>query len=774
MPERSHRPLAVALFLFSFSLVLFELVLTRLFGVVLFAAFAHLALGLALLGISFGSVLQHMFPRIVPSEGLERRLGWLAIAQGLTTLLAVVCTLTFPLTTQFAEHPDGFGDRSTITWQLLDPVWFSALLPVLTIPFVIVGLAFAGTFQHRKEHIGRLYGADLVGGALGALIFLPLLDTMSGPDTAFVITLGAGLAGIVLFHAAKARAPMGLAGLTVLASLILLVVSASGGELMKVRYAAGYSEEQVSYTRWTALTRLSIHEDHRGTYVLLDNTSASHVILTEQERKHKALELNRSLVYRMHQPGARIAILAASAGPEVAVAQSYGHHGIDAIDIAAIGELVAERYPDSEINPYVVGDTRVIESDGRAAILHAEEPYDIIQMVHANLHSSAGLLSNAWSPSLLETKEAFRTYLEHLSDDGTLSFGRGPHTRSLVRSAHAALLELGYDKPAEHILYITGRATVMLVKKRAWTAEERDFVARAVEQMRGQEITLDPVFRDKGKYRKILNNASLMTDNRPYMDSQKKVRRTLGTAFWNMLTGGPDEVTATQVIYNTLVIQALFVVVMSGLLLGLPLLRRRAARMERVPGAWAGLLYVACLGYGYLAVEVVLIHELVLFVGHPTYAITVVVLALLLMSGLGSGFIQRWPGEVLTKRLHIVLGVVLALGALQAWLVPPLLHTFALGLPISVRLGLTFLALAPLGFVMGMPFPLAMRIIPEKASGIVPWAWALNGLMSVTASLGTVIISRLWGYSQAFAVALAFYVVALALAHRLRGVGEEA
>jgi hypothetical protein len=773
MQQSSHRPLAVALFLFSFGLVLFELVLTRLFGVVLFAAFAHLALGLALLGISLGSVLQHMFPRLVPDEGLERRLGWLALAQGLTTLLAVVCTLSFPLTTQFAEHPDGFGERSSITWDLLDPFWFSLLLPVLTVPFVIAGLGFSGTFQRRKEHIGRLYGADLVGGALGAVIFLPLLETMSGPDTAFVIVLSAGLAALVLFRAARAKAQAGLAGLAVLTAVILLVVSASGGELMKVRYAAGYSEDQVTYTRWTALTRLSIHEDHRGAYVLLDNTSASHVILSQQERAKKAQELNRALVYQLHEPGAHIAILAASAGPEVAVAQHFGHTGIDAIDIAAIGDLVADLYPDNPFNPYTVGDTRVLESDGRAAILHAEEPYDIIQMVHANLHSSAGLMANAWSPSLLETKEAFLTYLEHLSPDGTLSFGRGHSTRALLRSADAALRELGVEDPAQHILYITGNATVMLVKRRPWTGEERDRVADIVQALPTQRIALDPVFRDRGQYEKLARSASLMTDNRPYMDSPRKVRSTFGRALGSVLQGAQDEVEPAEVIYFALAIQVLFVLFMGCLLLALPALRREPTGLKGMPGVWAGLLYVACLGYGYLAVEVVLIHDLVLFVGHPTYAITVVVLALLLMSGLGSGLIQRWAPEVLTRRLRIVLVVVLGLVALQAWVIPPLLHSTALGLPIAARLAITFVCLAPLGFFMGMPFPLAMRILPAKASGIVPWAWALNGLMSVVASLGTVLISRLLGYSQALAVALAFYAVALLLAGELRKVGGE-
>jgi hypothetical protein len=771
MNERSHRPLAAALFLFSFGLVLFELVLTRLFGVVLFAAFAHLALGLALLGISIGAVLQHMFPRLVPDQGLERRLGWLALAQGLTTLLAVICTLGFPLTTQFEQPISGFGERSAITWDLLDPLWFTALLPILMVPFVIAGLAFAGTFQRRKASIARLYGADLVGGALGAVLFLPLLGSLSGPDTAFAITLSSGLAALVLFRAARARAPAGLAGLSMLCSVILLVVSASGGELLRVRYAAGYAEDQITYTRWTALTRLSIHEDRRGTYVLLDNTSASQVMLEQSEVTALLKEPNRALVYQLHEPGARVAVLAASAGPEVAVAQHFGHHHIDAIDIAAIGELVAERYPDSPVNPYVVGDTRTIESDGRAAILHAEQPYDIIQMVHANLHSSAGLLANAWSPSLLETEEAFLTYFDKLSDDGTLSFGRGPHTPALVRSANAALEELGVEKPAAHILYVTGRASVMLVKKRPWTSEERDKAVAIIEQIPGQDVYLDPVFRDRGRMRNIVLKDAVMTDNRPYVDSREEMKQTLKAAFARIFDGGDEEVNATQVIYNTLAIQVFFVVVMALLLLALPTLRRKPTGLKGLSGVWAGLTYVAALGYGYLAVEVVLVHELVLFVGHPTYAITVVVLALLLMSGLGSGLVQRWPERTLTLRLHLVLLVVLGLGALQAWVVPGWLHEHALGLPIAMRLGLTFLCLAPLGFVMGMPFPIAMRIIPEKASGIVPWAWALNGLMSVSASLGTVILSRLYGYSQAFAVALGFYVLALLLAGRLRKVG---
>ncbi|MCO4748299.1 MAG: hypothetical protein KC912_26125, partial [Proteobacteria bacterium] len=95
---KPHQAVATSMFLLSFALVLFELVLTRLFGVILFASFAHLALALAMLGISFGAVLQHLWPQLVPEEGLEDRLAWLSLIQGGATVIAALACLTFPVT----------------------------------------------------------------------------------------------------------------------------------------------------------------------------------------------------------------------------------------------------------------------------------------------------------------------------------------------------------------------------------------------------------------------------------------------------------------------------------------------------------------------------------------------------------------------------------------------------------------------------------------------------------------------------------------------------
>jgi len=762
------RALTIATFLLSFNLVLFELLLTRLFAVVLFAQFAHLALALALLGISVGAILQHLWPQLIPDEGLERRLAWIVLLQGVFTLLAVVATIEFPVTVQFDRPPVTYQERSHIKDDLLDPAWFMALLPVLSVPFSIAGLAFAGIFQRRKAHIGQLYGADLIGGAVAAVAFIPVLGSLAGPDAVFVVTLGAGIAGLLLVSPKVDKVLGGLSAAMVAFSGIALVAGLAG-EVFTVKYTAGYSDENVEYALWTPLTRIAVHTDEkRGTYMLLDNTSASEVFLDQAAAPRVRRLVNRGLVHDLHKSddkSARVAILAASAGGEVAIAQAEGWTHIDAIDIAGdIMHIVADRWPDNDYNPYAKPGVVPIASDGRAAILHASSDYRIIQMVHANLWSSAGLLSNAWSPSLLETKEAFATYLDRLDADGTVSFGRGGGTKVIARAAAQALRERGVKEPWRHMAYAAGSSTVLLVKPRPFTDAEAEVLRQAIQRYRRVDLVLDPGKEPDAKVRKMLLQGAVMTDDRPYLDDPELVSAHLESAM-QTVQGEKDRPLAA--VYRSIVIQTAFALVAGALFIGLPLLLRGRSASAGLKGVGLGILYVAGLGYGYLAVETVLIHELVLFVGHPTYAITVVILAMLLASGIGSVVVGRWAEDTLLMRLRMALVTVVVLGSVQAFVVPPILSSLALGLPTAVRMGLTFVLLFPLGFVMGMPFPLALRLLRPEASGVVPWAWAINGWMSVMASLMTVVISRMYGYSTAFGVALGAYVLALALAGAL-------
>jgi len=767
---------ALAMFALSFSLVLFELLLTRIFGIVLFAQFAHLALSLALLGISIGAVLQHLWPQLVPEKGFEERLALLGLLQGASMILAILAALHFPVTVQGDTAPTMFQERSVIIDELLNMNWFLLLLPVLVVPFTFAGLAFAGAFQRRKEHIGKLYGADLVGGGVSAVLFIPLLASLAGPDVVFVAFLATSLSAIALYRARGAQRPMQIAvGLSAAAG-ILTLIGFTGTEVLKVKTAAGYSESNVSYTEWTALTRLAIHEDKRGLYMLLDNTSASEIIRTPEEAARKTDEINRSVVYELHPPGAKIAILAASAGPEVAVARHYGHEDIEAIDIAGeIADIVAEKYPDAPANPYTPSTTKRVKADARAAILHSPEKYDVIQMVHANLHSNAGLLANAWSPALLETKEAFSLYLRRLKKTGTLSFGKGHYTSSIARAAAAALEEMGVREPWRHIAYVRSDSQVLLIKKRPWTVEQRDLLVEILARHgRNEPLYLDPTAPPTPRTIHMLYGGVVMTDDHPYVDTWKDVKEALDAQWERVKTTKDDKEgeTAIAALYRSVVVQCFFAIVAGFLFLFVPLFRRGPVGLVGVRRYGVGLVYVACLGYGYLALETVLIHELVLFVGHPTYAVTVVILSMLLSSGAGSVVAGRVPEDKVVRVLTSALGVVVVLGILQAFVFAEWLRENALGLPVWMRVAITGVMLSPLGLVMGMGFPLCLRIIPASAAGMVPWAWALNGWMSVVASLSTVLVSRLFSYSAAYGVALFAYVVAMLLAPTLPSIGR--
>ena len=224
--------------------------------------------------------------------------------------------------------------------------------------------------------------------------------------------------------------------------------------------------------------------------------------------------------------------------------------------------------------------------------------------------------------------------------------------------------------------------------------------------------------------------------------------------------------------YRGFLVQIAFVLVGGLVFLLLPLLLLRRSGLRDVRRLPVLLGFVSCLGYGYLAIETALIHDLIIFVGHPTYAVTVVIVSMLTASGLGSVFAGRVSHQKLTPLLVGALVCVIGLGLMQAFLVTGAFVTYATGLPVPLRLFLTAASLFPLGFVLGMPFPIALRLIPAAASPAVPWAWALNGWMSVVAGLVTVLISRNLGYSTALLVAVAAYTCDLALAPLLQTVGR--
>jgi len=192
----------------------------------------------------------------------------------------------------------------------------------------------------------------------------------------------------------------------------------------------------------------------------------------------------------------------------------------------------------------------------------------------------------------------------------------------------------------------------------------------------------------------------------------------------------------------------------------LPLALHRRQVNSRKAGLTA-LLYFIAVGFGYILVEISLIQRFVLFLGHPTYALTVVVFLLLLSSGAGS--VTTRDRITTAGKVVLLLGAIAALITLNVLLLPWLLAA-AVGLPFAMKLLISALVLFPLGFLMGMPFPTGLRLVQA-----VEWAWALNAAASVLGSVMAMIIAIQFGLSLTLLSAAVAYTLAAVCSRTWRG-----
>jgi hypothetical protein len=749
-----------------------ELVLTRVLSVVLFANVAHLALLVALGGVAVGALCQHLWPRIFPSERLAIRVGWACLYVGVLCVLAMVATVQLPLIEPATEPVYGYSQRASQQLDLINHPALATALLLLSAPFAVGGAIMAALLQRRSASAGTMYAADMIGAAFGAMLFLPLLGRVSAPDAVFAVAALCALGAIMAFREAGSRSAEITAGLFG-AAMTLPLLLGQWSEQLPIRYAAGFSESDVTWVRWTPVTRLSLHHNNLGTRVLMDNSSSSEVVLTPERRAVRLKDTHRSLVYRLHHPTSRVAVIGSGAGTDIGVAQGLGFQNIDSIDIVpGIAHALNERFPNNSIIPFQSPALRRHHRDGRTVIQGGAYVWDIIQIVHPTLHGVSGLFGAAWSPALLETTEAFSTFLGGLSQDGTLSFARGHQTIRAARSATAALRIRGITAPERHILLVGGKDSVLLVKPRPFTLEERNLARRWLATHADERIELDPVQPILKHFRHVTAGQAI-TDDHPFYDSSETLFNGLNLGVDHLLGQVDTPPSPWEFPYHLMAWQLIFVCLLGLPIMAMPLLAwgPNSARQIHNGGSLLGL--AACLGFGFMAIEIVLMHQVVHLVGHPTHAITLVLGTLLVASGIGGALSDSRTGpqvRVIGAAIAVVIGLsaVYLLGGIDA--AQSTIGTWPRWLRLLVIAG----ALFPLGMAMGTPLPLALRRVPEHARSLIPWAWALNAWTGISAIAGTVLLSRGLGFRAAAIAGLVAYGLALALSTQLEEVGVEA
>ena len=169
------------------------------------------------------------------------------------------------------------------------------------------------------------------------------------------------------------------------------------------------------------------------------------------------------------------------------------------------------------------------------------------------------------------------------------------------------------------------------------------------------------------------------------------------------------------------------------------------------------LVYFLMLGAGFMLLEIGFLQKLILYLAHPIYAAAAVIAAFLVFSGLGSlAAGRRAPGRrpIILAALAVVAIGSLTLLVIDGWL------ALSRGAPLPARLAIACATIAPLAFFMGRLFPAGLALVSRDRPALVPWAWAVNGFASVSATVACPLIAAELGFGAVLMMALGCYLLA--------------
>jgi len=441
-----------------------------------------------------------------------------------------------------------------------------------------------------------------------------------------------------------------------------------------------------------------------------------------------------------------------------------------------IARLVRENYGEYSGHLYDLPNVTLRVTEGRTFIRNNAQMFDIIQL--SLVDTWAAILSGAYSLSenYLYTKEAFTDYISHLSPGGILTVTRWftlppNETLRLLSLAISALENSGVTHPEQNIVFLrSGPAAVLLVKNQAFEDSELQKI-QEICKTSGFSILYAPNIQDDNIFYRLLRtenkkrfyaqypfNVEPSTDDRPFFFHYYGFRTFALSNVWKLSI---DRNNISYLVLLFLLIQAL---VLSLVFIIGPLFALRkghsSSTTKNPDTRWPAFLYFSAIGLGFMFTEVTLIQKFILFLGNPIYSLAVILASVLVFAGVGSLCSERllkWKNRE-TSTWFLAALVVLLL--MNAYLLPRIFDIF-LGWGFTLRLMVSVLLIAPLGFLMGVPFPAGIRFTGQRDPSLLPWVWGVNGCFSVLASILSVVIAMTFGFSAVLQCAAVSYLIAL-------------
>jgi hypothetical protein len=787
------------IFLIALSTLLLEFSLTRVLSVSLWYHFAFMVISVAMLGFGVSGVVLSLNKKLNTLES-GKLLSVLSICYGASVIISFILMNKIP-----------FDPFSLLT----EPVQF-LYLPLyyllITIPFFFAGLIISLLISRFKENISKLYFFDLTGAGLACIVFVLIMPELGGNGSIVIVSAIAFLAA-VLFAFENYKVIALISSVLLIFALTFLInpderfpINVTANKIYG-NYIKARPDLKVR-TDWNTFSKIDVMVDEDKAadgyniyLAIIDAGNATTNIPNVKSLPPQTKPSDASnLAFALKDSAEKVFIIGSAGGGEILAGLYRNAKNITAVEINGILNDYLKNDLSYWTGPLVKNNKNVnlITDDARSVLSSKRIAYDVI--ISAHTISASAVSSGAMSmvENYILTKDAVKEYLNHLEKDGVIYISR-PETQipKLINTLRQARFENSKgleDSKKNFIIFRRPPNTFesdksflagVLYKKDGFSDIDV-FDVRQEASSLNLDIMYDPLSTQDSYFKRLIESDNIYdpeskyppaTDDRPFFDqnigfsnlSLQGIKETFSQDDKAILALKDKPVAETTLI--AILIQCILI---AGLLILLPLkifkkedpsVKTSKEHSKEVTGEFSMdkkyLFYFACLGLGYIILQICMIQKFTLFLGQPVITLLTVVSTMLIASGLGSLVSVKFYKSKI-KNLYIIFGII-ALLTLSIGILNPYIFSSLVRLDLHWRIIISVLIIFPLGFFMGMPFPIGMSLILPGEKRFVSFAWGVNGFFSVIGTVLAIILAMSFGFRIVFIIAAIIYILALIL-----------
>ncbi len=788
----------IGLFIVTVAILMFEILLTRIFSVTMWYHLAFVAVSVAMFGMTAGAILVYLFPNYFREERAKHHLAVSSLLFAVSIVFSFLTYLSIPLV------------RDVPFYSLVALYSLALTYLVISIPFVFGGICVCLALTKFPRQVSKLYAADLAGAAVGCILLIYALRFTDGPTAvmivAFLASLGAVFFAIDSNHKRLKRAAVVSCSTLALLSVVHTVLVHKQIPVLQLVWIRGGQECPSLYEKWNSFSRIRVWGDmdeptdifgwgmsseyppgrkERLLHMSIDAAAYTPITAFNGEKSElDYLKYDLTNIAHHIRSDAKVLVIGSGGGRDILSAMVFDQKSVLAVEINnEIINTVNKKFGDFSGHLDRYDNTTIVCDEARSYIARQKDKYDIIQSSLIDTWAASAAGAFVLTENSVYTVEAWKTFLEHLTPKGILSFSRWYDKNKpsemyrLTSLASVSLAEINVENPRSHII-VAGNTHLsesgvthmgvgtILVSRTPFSNGDLDTIEQVARQLKF-EILLSPrssvnttfeALGQGGDIDKIAAasplNISPPTDNNPFFFHMLRFRDMFNTEIWKRAVFRSN-------LMAVVILGSLLIVVLGLTFLCIIVPLILTTEKSALKGSRAFFLFFAAIGFGFMLVEISQLQRLTVFLGHPTYSLSVVLFALLLSGGLGSYTTWRIDGNRIVgsgaRRLLFLLLALFIFGTVT----PFAIDAFR-GSVTPLRIFVATAVLFPLGFFMGMAFPLGMKIASGKPASLTPWLWGINGATSVCASVLAVVIALGSGISVSFWTGTACYAVAFA------------